>query len=123
MKRRKSILLGSLAKKLCSGVVAAAMTLSMVSMPNVTVKAADTQKTEEQTTIAGVSLRDPRIVEDLSYKSGQKVTYDCVYFGSYPQAEVVASEADEITIDEAIRNGNDYVVDASLYAKLTAATG
>ena len=38
---------------------------------------------------AATILRNPRIVEDASMKAGQKVTWDCVWFGSYPQSEVV----------------------------------
>ena len=37
------------------------------------------------------SLKDPRIVSDSSMKAGQKVTWDCIWFGSYPQAEVIQS--------------------------------
>ena len=43
-----------------------------------------TEKAEAATT-----LKDPRIVEDSSMAAGQKVTWDCVWFGSYPQSEVV----------------------------------
>ena len=34
-------------------------------------------------------ISNPRIVKDSSLKSGQKVTWDCIYFGSYPQTEIV----------------------------------
>ena len=34
---------------------------------------------------ATVTLKDPVIVKDSSMTSGQKVTWDCIYFGSYPQ--------------------------------------
>ena len=43
-----------------------------------------TEKAEAATT-----LKNPRIVEDSSMDAGQKVTWDCVWFGSYPQSEVV----------------------------------
>ena len=43
-----------------------------------------TEKAEAATT-----LKDPRIVEDSSMQAWQKVTWDCVWFGSYPQSEVV----------------------------------
>ena len=39
-----------------------------------------------------VTLQNPRIATDSSVESGQKVTWDCVWFGSYPQAEVVTTE-------------------------------
>ena len=38
---------------------------------------------------AEVTLSNPRIVEDSSMESGQKVTWDCIWFGSYPQTEIV----------------------------------
>ena len=38
---------------------------------------------------AATTLKNPRIVEDSSMTAGQKVTWDCVWFGSYPQSEVV----------------------------------
>ena len=44
---------------------------------------------------AATSLKDPRIVEDSSMNAGQKVTWDCVWFGSYPQSEVVCENDSE----------------------------
>ena len=38
---------------------------------------------------AATTLKNPRIVEDSSMDAGQKVTWDCVWFGNYPQSEVV----------------------------------
>lgn len=38
---------------------------------------------------AATTLKNPIIVKDSSMNSGQKVTWDCVYFGSYPQTEVL----------------------------------
>ena len=49
-----------------------------------------TQKAEAATT-----LKDPRVVEDSSMEAGQKVTWDCVWFGSYPQSEVVCENDSE----------------------------
>ena len=43
------------------------------------------------------TLSNPRIVKDSSMEAGQKVTWDCVYFGSYPQTEVVESGSKEET--------------------------
>lgn len=50
--------------------------------------------------------------------AGQKVTYACVYFGSYPQAEVISSRSKAITIAKEIRSGHDYIIDSKLYKKL-----
>lgn len=40
-------------------------------------------------------------------EAGQKVTWDCVYFGSYPQTEVVESGSEEET---ALKGMNTYYV-------------
>ena len=37
-------------------------------------------------------LKNPIIVEDSSSNTKQKVTWDCVYFGNYPQAEVINND-------------------------------
>ena len=39
---------------------------------------------------AATTLNNPRIVADSSMKAGQKVTWDCVWFGAYPQSEVTS---------------------------------
>lgn len=53
------------------------------------------------------TLSNPRIVKDSSMEAGQKVTWDCVYFGSYPQAEVVESGSEE---EAALKEINRYYV-------------
>ena len=79
---------------------------------------------------AAVKLQNPVIVEDSSMTSGQKVTWDCIYFGSYPQREVIADEA---SYDAIFRGGDgkvgyynkdtDVIEDADLYTELQKATG
>ena len=57
--------------------------------------------------------------------SGSTVTYDYVWFGSYPQAEVVTSDMKKnftAVPEEVIRKG-DLVVSDSLYASLQSASG
>ena len=44
---------------------------------------------------AAENISNPRIVKDSSMDAGQRVTWDCVYFGSYPQTEVVESGSKE----------------------------
>lgn len=79
---------------------------------------------------AAVTLKDPVIVKDSSMESGQKVTWDCIYFGIYPQREVIADEASY----DAIFRGNDsetgyynkdtdVIEDAALFLQLEKATG
>ena len=43
---------------------------------------------------AAATLQNPRIVKDSSMDAGQKVTWDCVWFGSYPQSEVTEKDGD-----------------------------
>ena len=37
---------------------------------------------------AAITLKNPKIVADSSMEAGQKVTWDCIWFGTYPQSEV-----------------------------------
>ena len=41
---------------------------------------------------AAENISNPRIVKDSSMDAGQKVTWDCVYFGSYPQSEITSED-------------------------------
>lgn len=54
------------------------------------------------------TLSNPRIVKDSSMDAGQKVTWDCVYFGSYPQTEVVESGSKE---ENALKRMNKILCD------------
>ena len=44
---------------------------------------------KERNVSAEVKLKNPRVVKDNSMRAKQKVTWDCIYFGSYPQTEIV----------------------------------
>lgn len=75
----------------------------------------------------GGELKDPavvvsalKIVENDKMASGQEVMWDSVYFGSYPQAEVVDTEKSEnyTEIDSTIRKAGDLIVDDNLYEEL-----
>lgn len=67
-----------------------------------------------------VVLEKPTIQKDntSAMLSGQKVTWDCVYFGSYPQAEVVSSAAAYTALDAGSRDVKDIVIDPTLYTSL-----
>lgn len=54
---------------------------------------------------AADNISNPRIVKDTSMEAGQKVTWDCVWFGSYPQSEVVEAGSEEET---ALKGMNTY---------------
>lgn len=43
---------------------------------------------------AAATLQNPRIVKDSSMDAGQRVTWDCVWFGSYPQSEITEKDGD-----------------------------
>ncbi len=70
---------------------------------------------------AGVILENPRIVNAPSMQDGQKVTWDCVWFGSYPQAEVVPS-GEYTALDESLLQDGDVIVSDSIYSMLESAT-
>lgn len=73
---------------------------------------------------AGVSgLRNPVIKEDSGMEAGRNVTWDCVWFGSYPQAEVVASKEGYTAVDRALLEEGDLIEDSSLYNALKSASG
>lgn len=71
---------------------------------------------------ADITLSNPRIVKDASMEAGQKVTWDCVWFGSYPQAEVVPS-GEYTALDEKWRYEGDVIVSDSIYSTLQSTGG
>ena len=78
-----------------------------------------------------VHLRNPRWSIDPSMTAGQKVTWDCIWFGSYPQREVIADESSYDAVfrgedDSALGYYNkesDVIEDAELFSELENATG
>lgn len=73
--------------------VALAMALTFTLLPTTNVEAA-------------VTLKNPQIVEDASMEdSEQRVTYDCVWFGEYPQSEVVMAGS---IAEDALEKMNEY---------------
>lgn len=72
-----------------------------------------------KTVSAATNLNNPRIVADSSMRAGQKVTWDCVWFGSYPQSEVTGG-----SIYTTLKNAtgwdknNDIVINGSKYRRL-----
>ena len=70
-------------------------------------------------TAYGVS--DPRVSGGPDYYD---TTWDCIWFGAYPQAEVVSSkEMMTDAVNEAYLEDGDYIVDANLYARLQNTSG
>ncbi len=73
---------------------------------------------------AAVQIDDPVIRDSSQLTSGQKVTWDCVWFGSYPQSEVVC-ETDTDRISELTGGSyeNQYVtVSNAQWNKITGAS-
>ena len=68
---------------------------------------------------AATTLNNPRTVADSSMKAKQKVTWDCVWFGAYPQSEVTSGD-----IYNTLKNAtgwdenNDIVIDGNKYRRL-----
>ena len=65
-------------------------------------------------------LRNPKIEDDSSTESGKKVTWDCLWFGSYPQSEITEKDGEIYTTlkntDNWDKNG-DATIDDIKYHK------
>lgn len=68
-------------------------------------------------------LKNPIIVENSDMEAKQKVTWDCVYFGNYPQAEIVASAEQYTAVDKQFLKKGDIIEDSDLYNKLQNSIG
>lgn len=103
-------------KRILAGILLTALTVT--ALPSIALL------TPAKAEAATVTLKNPRIVKDSSMKSGQKVTWDCIWFGSYPQREVVEDADTYAAIDESYYNPQtDVIEDASLFQKLENASG
>ena len=71
---------------------------------------------------AAASISNPRIEEDSSMESKQKVTWDCIWFGSYPQTEIVSQRDASGVTGLAWETSSDYEVDYNLYLELEDAS-
>lgn len=70
---------------------------------------------------AAQSISNPRKVEDSSMESGQKVTWDCVYFGSYPQSEITSKDGGIYNVlkdADGWDSNNDITIDGTKYRRL-----
>lgn len=70
---------------------------------------------------AAENISNPRIVKDSSMDAGQKVTWDCVYFGRYPQSEITSKDG---SIYNTLKNAtgwdenNDITIGRTKYRRL-----
>ena len=51
-------------------------------------------------------LHNPKVEDDSSTESGKKVTWNCLWFGSYPQSQITAEDGEIYTILTNIDNWN-----------------
>ena len=104
-------------KRMLAGVLSAVVTVTALPLASLTAP-------QKEVKAASVTLQNPRIVKDDSMKAGQKVTWDCIWFGSYPQREVVADTAGYDAIYKDYYNPQtDIIEDAVLFQKLETASG
>ena len=68
-------------------------------------------------------LRNPKVEDDSFTESGKKVTWDCLWFGSYPQSQITKKDGEIYTTlkntDNWDKNG-DVTIDNSKYHKTEA---
>lgn len=55
------------------------------------IKYHSTGNEQEISTVKKDLVENPKIVNDTSVEGGKKVTWDCIWFGSYPQTKIVSS--------------------------------
>ena len=104
-------------KQLLAGFLSA--TLAVTALP-----AASLVMPTKEVKAASVTLQNPRIAKNDNMKARQKVTWDCIWFGSYPQREVVADAASYDAIYKDYYNPKtDIIEDAALFQKLETASG
>lgn len=78
----------------------------------------DNNNADEQPALLSAATempQNPRIANEVS-------TWDCVYFGNYPQTEIVAEESQCGMYGKGGGLSSDYLVDADLYEKLQKAS-
>lgn len=98
-------------KKLFAG--ALVLSVIITAIPGTFVKA----MTDEETR----TLQNPRIIQDSSiWESGQKVTWDCIWFGMYPQSEVTSDNPvyEELQNSEEWDDNSDCVIDGVKYRRM-----
>ncbi len=101
-------------KRLLSGILCAALTITVFS--------GSSFAQQGEAKAEGKTLSSPRIVPDSSMDAGQKVTWDCIWFGSYPQAEVIPASEEYAALSKSLIQEGDLIKDDGLYQKLQSAT-
>lgn len=106
-------------KKFLSAMVITTTVLSTTPIQKINLKGSEINVSAATET----KILNPRIVKDSSLKSGQKVTWDCIYFGSYPQTEIVDTPHRSGAFAKKWEEEDDYEIEPSVYSKLKNATG
>ncbi len=98
--------------------------MNAVSATSIIVSASDIQQSDTPSdtyeSLEGRTITNPRIVKDDSMQAGQKVTWDCIWFGSYPQSEITSSDSLYNTLQNAAgwdANG-DITLEDSKYRRI-----
>lgn len=102
-------------KKVISILLAAALMIGMTGIPaksasigNLCVQAAD-----------AVELKKPQIETDKSMEAGQRVTWDTIYYGYYPQTEIVSEKTQcGAAKNQKWSKESDYEVNDKVYQQL-----
>lgn len=99
----------TITKKCIAAALMAAVSLTMIGM--------------NKWNVSATTLNDPVAEESTSMASGKKVTWDCIYFGSYPQTEIIDKAENSGTSGKKWEEKGDYKVAPVTYEKLKNATG
>lgn len=101
--------------------IAALLVTSLVPVPlgELRALAQETDVAIEQDGQA-VSMSNPRVRADSSMKAGQVSTWDCVWFGSYPQSEVAPGDSAYTVLQDASWNADgDATVGGMRYRRIS----
>ena len=74
---------------------------------------------QEVTGRAAHSLKNPDGDVNSNAIGGYRTTWDCIWFGSYPQAEIVESAEDYAEVHKSALKSGDIIEDAQLYQELS----
>ena len=105
-------------KKFLSAMVVTTTVLSTTPIQTINFKKSETNVSAA----TKKEVQSPRIIEDNYSDSTQNVTWDCIYFGSYPQTEIVDKPESSGTHQKIWETKEDYEVDSTIYSKLKNST-
>ena len=116
---------GAKMKSLLSVLLVAATVVLLFSAEGVVTCAEAASRASVGNVRRTASLSNPRTEKDSASVSGQKTVWDCVWFGSYPQAEVITSamRGNYTALEENLLSEGDLVVSDAVYEKLEEASG